>query len=112
MRLFHLKLKQAVAILFWLAACAAGAGPTNALPKFDEVWQLLRANLNGASEADLNRAAVEGLLAQLKPGAMLVSDAAPGARPPRPRPWARRLFTTIPTPIFACSMWKPIWPAN
>ncbi len=82
MRLFHLKLKQAVAILFWLAACAAGAGPTNALPKFDEVWQLLRANLNGASEADLNRAAVEGLLAQLKPGAMLVSDAAPGAPAP------------------------------
>jgi C-terminal processing protease CtpA/Prc len=52
------------------------AGSTNELPKFDEVYQLLRAHLNGATEADLNRAAVEGLLAELKSGAMLVGDAA------------------------------------
>ena len=57
------------------------AGPTNEWPKFDEVYQLLRAHLKGASEGDLNRAAVEGLLAQLKSGAMLVGGAA-GAEAP------------------------------
>lgn len=62
-----------------LAACAGRAASTNDLPKFDEVYQLLRANLNGASEADLNRAAVEGLLDQLKSSAMLAGEAAPGA---------------------------------
>ena len=64
--------------MFCLAACAGWAGSTNDLPKFDEVYQLLRANLNGASEADLNRAAVEGLLDQLKSGAMLAGGPASG----------------------------------
>jgi len=63
---------------FCLAACAGWAGPANPLPKFDEVYQLLRAHLNGASEADLNRAAVEGLLDQLKSGAMLAGGAPGG----------------------------------
>jgi hypothetical protein len=71
-----LKTKHCISILFGLAACAAMAGSTNELPKFDEVYQLLRAHLNGATEADLNRAAVEGLLSELKSGAMLVGDAA------------------------------------
>ena len=71
-----LKIKQCVSILFCVAACAVMAGSTNELPKFDEVYQLLRAHLNGATEADLNRAAVEGLLAELKSGAMLVGGAA------------------------------------
>ena len=112
-RFFPLKIKHCVSILFCLAACAGWAGSTNQLPQFDEVYQLLRAHLNGASEADLNRAAVEGLLDQLKSSAMLVGGAAPGEpKPPPPRRWANPLFTTIPTPIFACSKWKPIWPAN
>ena len=69
-------------MLFCLAACAGWASSTNELPKFDEVYQLLRANLNGSSEADLNRAAVEGLLARLKTGAMLVGG--PGEATPAP----------------------------
>jgi C-terminal processing protease CtpA/Prc len=81
-KFFPLKIKHCVSILFSLAACAAVAGSTNELPKFDEVYQLLRAHLNGASEADLNRAAVEGLLAQLKSGAMLVGAAAAGEEAP------------------------------
>jgi hypothetical protein len=71
-----LKIKHSVSILFCLAACAGWAASTNDLPKFDEVYQLLRANLTGASDADLNRAAVRGLLDQLKSSAMLASGPA------------------------------------
>jgi hypothetical protein len=74
-RFFPLKIKHSVSILFCLAACAGWAASTNDTPKFDEIFQLLRANLNGASEADLNRAAVEGLLDQLKSSAMLTGGA-------------------------------------
>jgi hypothetical protein len=48
-------------------------------PDFKEVYELLRANLAGAADADLNRAAVEGLLAQLHGKASLVGDAAESA---------------------------------
>jgi hypothetical protein len=81
-RFVPLKIKHCLFISCWLAACPAWAGTTNELPKFDEVYQLLRANLNGSSEADLNRAAVEGLLAQLKSSAMLVGVAADGGQAP------------------------------
>ena len=74
-RLFPLKIKHCLSILFSLAACALWAGSTNDTPQFDEVYQLLRAHLNGTSDADLNRAAVDGLLAQLKSGAMLAGPA-------------------------------------
>ncbi|MGA2556156.1 MAG: S41 family peptidase [Verrucomicrobiota bacterium] len=79
-----MKIKYCVWILCGLAAGAAVAGPTNEWPKFDEVYQLLRAHLNGASEAELNRAAVEGLLAQLKSGAMLAGGGAAGEESPAP----------------------------
>ena len=68
--------------MFCLAACAGWAGSTNDLPKFDEVYQLLRANLNATSEADLNRAAVEGLLAQLKSSAVLLGASEDGDQAP------------------------------
>jgi C-terminal processing protease CtpA/Prc len=73
-----LKIRHCLSILFCVAACSAVAGTTNEVPKFDEVYQLLRTHLNGANEAELNRAAVQGLLAELKSSAMLVgaTDAA------------------------------------
>src|ERR1035441_10370664 len=83
-RFVALKIKHFVSMAFCLAACAGWARSTTALPKFDEVYQLLRAHLNGASEADLNRAAVEGLLEQLKSGAMLVGGGAAGEEAPAP----------------------------
>ena len=83
---FPLKIKHSVSILFCLAACAGWAGSTNDPPKFDEVYQLLRAHLNGASESDLNRAAVEGLLDQLKSSAMLAGGAAAGGEAPAASP--------------------------
>lgn len=59
-----------------LLACGASlhASPTNALPDFKEVYDLLRANLPGVTEADLNRAAVEGLLANLHGKVSLVGS--------------------------------------
>lgn len=54
--------------VFGLAAVAADA------PSFAEVYGLVRSNLVGMVEADLNRAAVEGLLEQLRPRVALVTD--------------------------------------
>ena len=81
-KLVPLKIKHCASILFCLAACAGWAGPANDPPQFDEVYLLLRAHLNGTSEADLNRAAVDGLLAQLKSSAMLIGPAPAGEAAP------------------------------
>lgn len=73
-----MKIKPFIALALWLPACAVLAD-TNDLPKFDEVYQLLRSNLNHTTEADLNAAAVRGLLSQLSSNAMLVgADVATG----------------------------------
>jgi len=50
------------------------ADTTNATPDFGEVYDLLRTNLTGATDETLNRAAVEGLLAQLRGKAVLVDS--------------------------------------
>jgi hypothetical protein len=63
------------------------AVPAEAPPKFDEVYQLLRTNLQGVSQTDLDHAAIKGLLEQLPGQAMLVespsnnaaASSAPGA---------------------------------
>ena len=55
-------------------AVAVSAAPT---PKFDEVFKVLSTNLGGVSAADLDRAAVEGLIAQLGPRVALVDGSAP-----------------------------------
>jgi len=73
----------------WLAgwlifgAIQSGIGAeTNALPHFQEVFRLLRANLPNASEEELNQAAVQGLLNQFYPRVILVTNGAPaGVRP-------------------------------
>ena len=54
-------------MLLVLPAAVPGvrAAATNDLPDFKEVFDLVRAHLAGAGEAELNRAAVEGLLASL-----------------------------------------------
>src|ERR1044071_5593532 len=60
------------------AATTVAIGPadslsaeTNDLPHFQDVFRLLRANLPNASEEELNRAAVRGLLDQFYPRVML-----------------------------------------
>jgi hypothetical protein len=44
------------------------------LPKFDELYQLLRTNLGGVSETDLDHAVVKGLLNQLQSQVSLVDS--------------------------------------
>ena len=58
-------------LCFLLAATIGRAAPAGVLPQFDEIYQLLRSNLDGVSQADLDRAAVKGLLEQLPGQAML-----------------------------------------
>jgi hypothetical protein len=53
---------------------ALHADTTNTVPDFKEVYDLLRTNLPGATDETLNRAAVEGLLAQLRGKALLVDN--------------------------------------
>jgi Peptidase family S41 len=52
------------------------ADETNAAPDFREVYDLLRAHLPGATDVKLNRAAVEGLLAQFPGEVWLAGGAA------------------------------------
>ncbi len=54
------------------AGAVAVAAPVKDAPKFDVIYNLVRSNLTGVSEAELNRAATEGFLGQLK-GRVLLS---------------------------------------
>ncbi|MSU59761.1 MAG: hypothetical protein EXS35_16605 [Pedosphaera sp.] len=63
-----------------LIAIPTGAATTNNAPDFNELMSLVRANLKGATEDELNRAAVEGLLTALRGKVTLLThDAAPSA---------------------------------
>ena len=65
---------------FLLAATVGRAAPPGDPPKFEEVYQLLRSNLDGVSQADLDRAAVKGLLEQL-PGQVMLEESNSAAIP-------------------------------
>jgi len=63
----------------WLTAPGSlRADATNPAPDFKEVYELLRANLPGATDANLNRAAVAGLVSQYPGKVELVSGAIEG----------------------------------
>src|SRR5271169_563322 len=66
-------------LLAGLPSFGAGDG-TNALESanFQEVYDTLRAHLKGVSEAELNRAAVEGLISTLGPKVWLRTNNASG----------------------------------
>jgi len=69
----------ALALTIWLAtASARAADTTNPAPDFKEVYDLLRTNLAGATDDNLNRAAVEGLLSRFPGKVSLVGGAADG----------------------------------
>jgi len=53
------------------------ARAANGVPEFREVYELLRTNLTGVSEAELNEAAVNGLLANFRGRASLVNTTGP-----------------------------------
>jgi C-terminal processing protease CtpA/Prc len=66
----------AVTQLFTIAATnmCGNMGIADAPPKFDEVYQLLRTNLKGVSQTNLDRAAVNGLIEQFPGQVMLVKE--------------------------------------
>lgn len=53
-----------------------GAG-TAPLPSFDELYKLLRSNLSDMSAEELDHAAVRGLITELQPRVMLMTNGAP-----------------------------------
>ena len=65
-------------LLTGLVAHSATATTATPLPRFDEIYQLLRTN-GTVSETELNRAAVQGLLDQLHSQVALVTNTATGA---------------------------------
>jgi C-terminal processing protease CtpA/Prc len=76
-------MKLKVFVGLWLVSFSplvgwAGEAVTNDAPDFKEVYELLRGNLKDASEAELNRAAVQGLLSQLKSRAALTGESKEG----------------------------------
>jgi C-terminal processing protease CtpA/Prc len=57
-----------------MVGCAIGAEPEKEVFSFSEVYELLKANLAGTTEAELNRAAVRGLLDQLAAKVTVVGE--------------------------------------
>lgn len=56
------------------AAANPSFAQTNELPKFDEIYQLLRTNRGSLTEAELDRAAVNGLLDELRSRVVLITN--------------------------------------
>ena len=74
----------ALALTGWLATpCTWGADTTNPAPDFKEVYDLLRTNLTGVTDENLNRAAVQGLVSQFPGKVSLVGGAADGSAIPQ-----------------------------
>jgi len=61
-------------LLFSAVQPIAFADTTNGAPDFKEVYDLVRAHAAGISEAELNRAALKGLISALKPKVALVTN--------------------------------------
>lgn len=81
-------------VSLWLAAVVSLAAGAAEWPPFDEVYGVIRSNLVGVAEADLNRAAVEGLIGQLGSKVVLSrgKEALPEAERAKPDLAGRRLF--------------------
>jgi hypothetical protein len=78
-----MKMKQLLGLIagFGLAVTAQAASPS-----FEEVYSILRTNLVGISEADLQKASVEGLLGRLGNKALLLTNGASKAEMNAPQP--------------------------
>jgi hypothetical protein len=73
-RLFFL---SAGVLALWASPCISSADTRGGSPDFQEVYDLVKAHAVGLSPADLNEAAVHGLLASLGPKASLVTNGEP-----------------------------------
>jgi hypothetical protein len=73
-----------LALTSWLATPHAwGADTTNPAPDFKEVYDVLRTNLTGATDDNLNRAAIEGLMSRFPGKVSLVGGVADGSAIPQ-----------------------------
>jgi hypothetical protein len=63
--------------------CSLCADTTNPAPDFKEIYDLLRTNLSGATDENLNRAAIQGLVSQFPGKVSLVGGAADGSAIPQ-----------------------------
>jgi C-terminal processing protease CtpA/Prc len=61
-------------LLVFSGAQTRAIGQTHEAPDFKEVYDLIREHLGGATESDLNRAAVQGLTSALAPRVSLVTN--------------------------------------
>jgi hypothetical protein len=68
-------------LLAALAGPSAAPAATNQAPDFQEIYSLIRAHAAGVSDAELNRAAVQGLVNALSPKVSLSSNNTP-TKPP------------------------------
>jgi hypothetical protein len=73
MKRFGMKHVGALLLVLGLAPSPARA-QTNDLPQFQELLRVLRANLPGVTEDDLNRVAVQGLLDGFRPRVQLATN--------------------------------------
>ncbi len=74
------RIGQTILAALFLAAASVAPAATNDAPDFNEVLGLVRTHLPGATDADLNRAAVDGLLAALRGKVAIVGKDLPEAR--------------------------------
>lgn len=74
------KFLAALSLILILGPEAAAPGQT--LPKFEEIYGLVRSNLSQADQVSLDQAAVRGLLAELRPQIQLISSNPPAASEP------------------------------
>lgn len=81
----------AAGLTMLLATQRASAAEANA-PDFKEVYELIRAHLSGASEAELNRTAVQALVSALSPKVGLAGGTADAELPEAPLVSKSRLF--------------------
>jgi hypothetical protein len=71
---FGIKTLLAGLAVFLALGSSSRAEGTNETPEFKEVYDLIRAHLPGISEADLNQAAIKGLVSALAPRVALAED--------------------------------------
>jgi hypothetical protein len=79
-------------LLMLAGAFSLPAEPADPAPNFKQVYDLIREHLTGINEAELNRAAIEGLLSNLGPRVLLIGKAEPAS--------AQEIVTVTRTSLF------------
>ena len=73
---FGLQLLPTILLAISVGGPGSRAASTNDLPDFKELYELVHSHLSGMTDADLNRASVQGLLTNLRGKVSLVDEGA------------------------------------